>query len=285
MNRRKTLQLISSAPLFGSISRRAESKKETNYSALTELSVNNQSHLSLIHRKLHYSYDQKPVHWFIQAERQGLLDNKVQHFWDMHVGFISITKNLPNDKYEVTTLSVIFYLNRQTNQLIEEFQNPYTKEVLRIKQPKLRVSTKTYDQFGITSQRRPTIGFTMKEYGAIGPAWIIGPEVWCRADTGFINQPNQNINGKMKVVNDWSTFNGSIKEIIDSKVNSAYATQVFNDINTWPTWLNMPSSRGNYISRGFGFKCWSMESMPIIWKERMKSMYPKQYKDPYAMIS
>lgn len=247
------------------------------------LNPDNADDLYVIHRKLNYTFDDRLVFWFIEAVRNGLVDSQFTPLWNMHVGFISSIKDLDDDRFEVRTMSSIFYSDLERKALLETFDNPYTGERIDVRQPSLGVSVRTFDRKGMIASRTPRPGMTMDEYGDVGPAWVIGDDVWCRGDTGFRAEPIGD-DGRLLQVNDWTTFHGSIREVSDPDVKSAHSTKTFNDINTWPSWLNMGDHPGNYVSRGFGRKSWSIEDMPDIWQLFMRDRYPKEYLDPRARI-
>ncbi len=249
----------------------------------TLLNPNLPADRAVIHRKLNYTYDDSLVIWYIQARRNGLVDSQFTPFWDMNVGFISTAKDVANGEYEVKTLSAIFYTDIQSGKLLERFNNPYTGETVDIRPPRLGNSKRYFTVDGLEYERAPREGYRMTEYGDIGPAWVIGDDVWIQADTGFRAEPLTG-EGRLAQVNDWFTFHGSISEVSNPDVKNASATQIFNDINTWPTWLNMGDHPGNYVSRGFGRKVQSMDGMPTVWRDLMKDMFPEAYADPRALI-
>ena len=116
-----------------------------------------------------------------------------------------------------------------------------------------------------------------------GPAWIIGDDVWVNGDTWFRSEPVGD-QGRLVQVNDWSTYHASVAEVADTSVSSAQATMNFNDINTWPTWLNMGDHRGNYVSRGFGRKMHEPGGMPPAWLGFMAERYPAESRDLVGAI-
>lgn len=284
MKRRTALGILGTAPLTiasGAVGLRSHPAQADNHKA--NLNPDDADDLYVIHRKLKYTFDDQLVFWFIDAVRNGLVDSQFTPFWNMHVGFISSVKDLDKQRFEVKTMSAIFYSDMESGELLETFDNPYTGERIPVRQPQLRVSSQTLNRTGIEPRRSPRPAMTMEEFGKIGPAWVIGDDVWCRGDTGFRSEPTTD-EGRLLQVNDWETFHGSISQVSDPEVNSADATQTFNDINTWPGWLNMGDHPGNYVSRGFGRKNWSIEAMPDTWKRFMKEQYPKEYADPRARI-
>jgi len=284
LQRRKLLSSLAAASL-GGISSAMGFRSRIAYAGAqaSQLDPLDQDDLYTIFRKLNYTFDDRLVFWYIEAVRNALVDSQFTPFWNMHVGFISSIRDLDENRYEVKTLRAIFYSDLSSGSLLKTFDNPFTGERVSVPQPQLRVATQTYNKVGIDSVRAPRPGMTMEEYGHIGPAWVIGDDVWCRGDTGFRAEPTGN-EGRLLQVNDWETFHGSIREVSDPDVMSANATLTFNDINTWPAWLNMGEHPGNYVSRGFGRKNWSIEGMPDIWRTFMRAQHPEVYKEPRAYI-
>lgn len=242
-----------------------------------------QSDCAIIYRKLNYTYDDRLVFWYIQARRNGLVDSHFTPFWDMNVGFISSVRDVTDTEYEVKTLNAIFYTDIETGVLLDKFNNPYTGETIAIRPPRLSTGTRRYAVSGMISERAPRENYDMTEYGKIGPGWVINDDVWIQADTGFRAEPTTE-DGRLSVVNDWFTYHGSISEVSDPDVKSAAATQAFNDINTWPAWLNMDGVAGNYVSRGFGRKVATVTDMPTVWQRLMKDIFPAAYADPRAAL-
>ncbi|MDG2243121.1 MAG: hypothetical protein P8L66_06465 [Rhodospirillaceae bacterium] len=70
-----------------------------------------------IHRKLNFSFDEKPVFWFIEATRFGLRDCEFTPFWKMHVGMVSRVKDVGERLYESSFMSTIFYSDLETGKL------------------------------------------------------------------------------------------------------------------------------------------------------------------------
>lgn len=277
MDRRKVLGMIGAAPIAGSLLKSSMAMADGHL-----LNPNDPDDLYLIHRKLNYSMDNRVVYWYLRAVRYGLVDTAFTPFWDMHVGFLSITEN-EGEGFNTKTMSAIFYTDLETGKLLESFDNPYTGERVPVRQPGLGRSKRHYDKAGMKNERPNRPGMNITQWGEVGPAWVVGDDVWVRGDTGFRGEPTTD-EGSLIHINDWSTYQGSISEVSDSSVASANATQAFNDINTWPGWLNMGDQPGNYVSRGFGRKSWSMDGMPPEWSAVMKDRYPKEFADPRSYI-
>ena len=277
MKRRTALGLIGAAPLMSVVPAGKQPR------AAVALDPNDPDDLYLIHRKVNYSYDERPVYWFIEAVRYGLVESQFTPFWKMHVAFIFKLRDTGERAFEAKNLSGIFYSDLETGELLETFDNPYTGEKLSVRQPGVNRSTIQFDQHGQVRNPQSRPGARVSSGAAHGPAWIIGDDVWVNSDTWFRSEPTGE-EGRLIQVNDWSTYHASLQDVADPDVASAPATMNFNDINTFPGWLNMGNRPGNYVSRGFGNKSHSVEGMPPAWRHAMKERYPDIADDPAGAI-
>ncbi len=276
MKRRDVIGLMGALPLAASVFGRNPAWADGHVDPDTVDGLYN------IYRKLNHSFDNRVVYWYLRAIRYCLVDSAFTPFWDMHVGFISIAED-EGEGFRTKTMSAIFYTDIESGELLETFDNPFTGERVPVRQPGLNRSSRLYNKLGMVREPLERPGLNISQYGDVGPAWIVGDDVWCRGDTGFRGEPTT-AEGRLAQVNDWSTYHGSISEVANPDVKSAYATQAFNDINTWPGWLNMGDHPGNYVSRGFGRKSWSMDGMPPEWSAIMRDQYAREFADPRAYI-
>ena len=90
--------------------------------------------------------------------------------------------------------------------------------------------------------------------------------------------------GKLFQINDHSTYHGSLRDVADPDVKNAPATWSFNDLNTWPAWMEMGDNPGNYFSRGFGRKVFAIEDMPSTWHRFATDRFPEVMKDPRGAL-
>ena len=273
MKRRTALGLMAAAPFVSSCSR------EVNGQQQLSLDPSNPDDLYLIHRKLNYTYDENPVFWYIEAVRYGLVDSKFTPFWNMHVGFLFTVDSLGEFDFRTNQLSAIFYSDLETGDLLDTFNNPFTGASIPVRQPGLIRSQSRFDKFRQVREEREIPGATVTTATDIGPAWINGDDVWVHGDTGFRAEPDESSDRRLIQVNDWSTYHGSLKEVADPSVASAQATMNFNDVNTWPDWLQMGDRPGNYVSRGVGRKLRSGEGMPPQWLRFRAERFPEESRD------
>ncbi|MDX2224192.1 MAG: hypothetical protein SFV21_15685 [Rhodospirillaceae bacterium] len=239
-------------------------------------------HLHLIHRKLNFTYDDRLVFWFIRAVRYGLMEGHFTPFWAMHVGMVFAIEDLGPHRYRSRGLIKIFYTDLATGRLLETFDNPYTSQRRTVEQPKLGRPVRVHGLTGVESDGPALAGpdkGPVSRNAAIGPAWIIGDDVWCNGDLVVRAEPPNDL-GQLIQVNDWSTYHGSARAIADPDVPSAAATHTFNDINTFNhPWIGMTGVPAWSVSRGFGRKGHDVDAMPAEWRRFMADAHPEVMKD------
>ncbi len=277
MKRRTALGLMAAAPFVSGCGEQADGQRQLT------LDPTDPDDLYLIHRKVNYTYDDQPVFWYIEAVRYGLVDSRFTPFWNMHVAFLFTVESTGEFDFQTNQMSAIFYSDLTTGDLLETFNNPFTGAATPVRQPGLIRSSTRFDKTHQMRAEREVPGATVTSGTDIGPAWIIGDDVWVHGDTWFRAEPDGE-EGRLVQVNDWSTYHASLKEVADPAVTNAAATMNFNDINTWPNWLDMGDHPGNYVSRGFGRKLRSGAGMPPQWLRFMGELYPEESRDLVGAI-
>jgi len=272
MKRRTALGLMAAAPFATGCTVKVSRDEQLS------LDPSDPDDLYYIHRKVNYTFDDQPVFWYIEAVRYGLVDGEFTPFWNMHVGFLFTVRSTGEFDFETKQLSTIFYSDLETGELLETFNNPYTGARTPVRQPGLTRGGTVFNKTRSVREEREIPGAQVTQGTDIGPAWIIGDDVWVHGDTWFRAEPTDD-QRRLIQVNDWSTYHASLKDVADPAVTSAAATMNFNDINTWPSWLDMGDLRGNYVSRGFGRKLRSGEGMPAQWLRFMGELYPEESRD------
>ena len=250
-------------------------------SKLRPIDVNSKEDQAFIFRKLGYSMDEKLGFWQLTATRYGLVGAELIPFWQMNLGRFFTVHDLPGGSYEVTQNGVAFYTDLQTGELLRTFKNPITKKTIEIQyaEPTPRrfappeAVKSTYELMGGTppSGRNGT--------GTVGPAWIQGDHVWIQQDHLMVAPSTGPVNNRSRI-SDLTTYFGSLRDIADPSIAMPPAGHAFTDINDWPTWLEMGDHPGEYYSRGIGFKSFSFDQMPGLWKKLLLQHYPAIAKDP-----
>lgn len=241
--------------------------------------------LALAYRKLAYSLDDSVTFWWMRGTRYGVIDSVATPFWDMHIGLWFQTRDLDADSYEVTLASANFYTPVNTAELLEVFHNPYTGADVPVKYatPKpwrIVIGREGHSAFGGAAP-----GMTVTRSEDPGPGWIEGQDVVIRGDSVMNAVPTDPSSGKKgRSVNDWSTYVASLDDIANPKVKNAPGVQYFNDILTYPAWLQMGDHAGSYVSRCFGRKVFSYAQMPALWRRLYEKALPESAKDAAGVL-
>jgi hypothetical protein len=247
--------------------------------------LDDEKQLSVAFRKLAYSLDDSVTFWWMRGTRYGVVDSLATPFWDMYVGAWFTTRDLDGDSYEVTMASANFYTPPNSTELLEVFRNPYTGADVPVKYAAPKPWHTVMGREGGSAFGGDIPGMKTTRSDAAGPGWIEGDDVVIRGDMVLNAVPTDSDSGKKPLrVNDWSTYVGSLADVVDPKVKNAPAVQYFNDILTWPKWPKMGDQPGSYVSRCFGRKVFEYEQMPAIWRELFERALPESAKDPAGVL-
>ena len=241
--------------------------------------------LSLAFRKLAYSLDGSVTFWWMRGTRYGVVDSVATAFWDMYVGAWFTTRDLDAESYEVTMASANFYTPPDSTTLLQVFRNPYTGEDVPVKYAAPRPWRTTMGREGGSAFGGDIPGMKTTRSDAVGPGWIEGEDVVIRGDLILNAVPEDPASAAKPLhVNDWSTYVGRLADVMDPNVRNAAAVQYFNDILTWPKWLNMGDQRGSFVSRCFGRKVAGYARMPATWRSLFEQALPEAAKDPVGVL-
>ena len=244
-----------------------------------------QDQLALAYRKLAYSADDKLTFWWMKGTRYGVTGSVATPFWDMYVAAWFTTRDLPDGKYEVKLASGNLYTAPGGTALLNKFANPYTGETVDVPYAKPRVSTTLYDSMGgsaFGSMQIPGMKVAAKS-DAIGPARIEGDTIYVQSDL-MLHAQSVDASRPEFTVNDWSTYIGSLADVMNPKKPNPPAAQMFNDILDFPGWLKMGDHKGTYLSRCYGRKVHAYALMPEVWRKLFEQKFPEVAKDPGAVL-
>ncbi len=168
--------------------------------------------------------------------------------------------------------------------LLEKFNNPFTGKTVDVPYGKARASTTVMEKHGGSAfAGGDAPGMKTTRHTDIGPAWVEGANVHVQGDIMMHNEPLEA--GKRSfTVNDWSTYIGTVADVLNPKMKNPPAAQMFNDILDFPGWLQMGDYQGAYVSRCFGRKVYAYASMPATWRRLFEQKFPGVAKDPGAVL-
>jgi hypothetical protein len=259
----------------------------------------NPQHVALAYRKLGWSATEKlAMHW-IRLTRYGLVDTKLTLMWESVIGIMFFTKDVKDvpGAYDITSSSFSFFLDPASGQMIEKYNNPWTGQTLEIPYSDGKPVTRRQTAQGMDLKMRDTPG--MKSTASSSRrAWEEAGEIWVRGDldirmeseSGKAVEATTGGGGggtragqqatRLMQVNDWFTYHGKTKDVMDAGNANPASDLSFNDLNTWSGWLKMEDRPGNFVGRGFGRKVFAYDDMPQQWRDLMTKRYPDVAKNP-----
>jgi hypothetical protein len=206
----------------------------------------------------------------------------------MYVGAWFSTRDLDDGSYELTMSTAVYYTPPNSTELLEVFHNPYTGENVPVSNnmPKKPWRTVMGLEGGAAFGGSDMPGMNTTRGHSEGPGWIEGDDVVIRGDMFMYAEPEDPSSGaKSFRVNDWSTYVGNLTDIASPTVTNAPGVQYFNDILTWPKWLQMGGQPGSYVSRCYGRKVFAYEHMPQTWRHHFEHDMPDAAKDPASFLN
>jgi hypothetical protein len=244
----------------------------------------NPEHLALAFRKLAYSMDDKLTWWWMKGTRYGVTGSRATAFWDMYVAAWFTTRDLADGKYEVKMSGCNFYTPPGKTTLLEKFDNPYTGKTVDVPYGRPRLSTTLMDLKGGSAFAGADMpGMKSTRNTDIGPAWVEGDVVHVQGDIMMHNEPLDPAK-RTFTVQDWSTYIGTVADVMNPKLKNPPSAQMFNDILDFPPWLQMGDYKGTYVSRCYGRKVYDYKSMPAVWRGFFEQKFPDVAKDPGAIL-
>jgi hypothetical protein len=234
---------------------------------------------ALAFRKLAWSMDDRVTYSWLRGRRYGLHQGKLYPFWDMVVGTMFRVLDHGEGRYDVTSIGASFYTDVQTGRKIEVFDNPLTGKRIKIGFFPPVPQTISYGPAGRIDTPKGVLAGLARTVD-IGPAWVEGGDVFVIGDTMLHGA----LNDHPVHVNDLDSFAGSLRDVLDVAQKNPPARMIFNDLNTWPPWLEMGDIDGTYFSRAIGKKVFALQDMPALWQAEMTRKLPQIERDPAGLL-
>ena len=280
MNRRSVLGLLGAVPLFG-IGAAARAS-----AAPLMLNPRDKRDAAFIFRKVLYSLDDRLIFWWMDIVRYQQVANELTPQWRLLTGSIAqVTPGADDATYTVKSLAIPFYLDLETNKILEKYKNPITGETV---EPRTfgTGGPPSVTQFTIdgADEGPPRAGIVSAERREpIGPVIVQGDECWVRADS----MAKIMFQGERKPfhVSDMSDYHAKWSDVTIPEIKSAPARKYFVDVLSWQRFLNMHEQPGGNVGRGPGGKVFSFDDMPDDWKKLVAERAPKIAKDPRSALA
>jgi hypothetical protein len=235
---------------------------------------------ALAFRKLAFSLDDSVTYTWLRGRRYGLHQGRLYPFWDMVVGTMLRVADHGGGRYDVTSIGASVYTDVTSGKKIESFDNPLTGKRVKIGFFPPVPQTIGFGPEGRVDTPRGVLA-GLERTAVTGPVWVEGDDVFVAGDTML----HGDLDHRPVHVNDLTTYVGRLRDVMDPKQRNPPARIIFNDLNTWPPWLEMGDIEGVYVSRAFGRKVFALGDMPALWVAEMNRLVPGIGRDPSFALS
>lgn len=234
------------------------------------------------HRALVYARDDRLVFWFKHGIKYGVVDGELTPLWTMEVLFIQRVLAHRAPDFDVVSLEAVFMTDPATGALLDEWRNPYTGAVVPVPNRLFGPETQTINSHNATVQSEMP-GVRVDRRHSIGPATIVGDDVWLPVDTSSIVR-RTTADAPPFRVHDLETFHGSRRAVDDPDLMSAPATAALHIVSSWQTWLGMAGRPGSQVTRLSARKAFAVDEIPASTLALLRRTYPEIAAAPAAAL-
>lgn len=232
-------------------------------------------------QKLRFSLRPEPVYWWLRVSKHGVVDGELTHLYDMEIA--SIFQAQPRDDgFSVTSLELIYTVDTQTGELIDELKNPYTGELLPWSHTPVGPTTVNYSSTGL---ELPTElpGVKIRMTSALNSGMVHAGQVWLKDDNAAVVTQLEGDEPPF-LVNDWSTYLGDVADLENPDLDSVPASVAFQSTTSWQKPLRMGRRPGSMISRGAGAKAARYADLPARHRQLIAQVHPEIAAEPAAAL-
>lgn len=231
-----------------------------------------------IYRRIRYAPGDDLLFWWMHGRRYGLVDNLLTPFFDMHVGSMHRCRDLSDDGYEVSSASAIYFTAIGSGELLENWRNPMTGNVVRFSYPAPRAGRSAYSYRDGVLESAPMAGVRQDERHVYSPIRVVGSEAWFTEETAMV--AHFEATGQSIKVHDVSTFASPVAALLDPAAEFIPAVEQFNDYNDWSPRFQMGDRPGTSVARCSGRKVATLDEMPADFLRLARRIHPQSFADP-----
>ena len=241
-------------------------------------------HLDFLHRKLLYALDDRPVFWWKQGTKYGVVNGEAKPMWDMWVFFVQRVSEHRPESFDVASLEAVYLTDLDTGELLDTWHNFYTGETLPVPGRLMGPETQTFRMDGSSIAAIPLPGLEIKRTHKLGPATIVGDHVWLSFDSSAVVTRTNVADTPQFRVNDLETFNAQHSDVLDPDLPSAPATAALHLISSWQGWLGMADQPGSQVTRLVARKTFQFDDIAPPLKALIQRIHPEIAKDAVAAL-
>ncbi len=235
-----------------------------------------------MHRKLRFRTDAGHVFWWLQGIKYGQVGTTLTPLYTNLVGTLQRITPTDDGGFEMTMLEMVITLDVDGDQPLSEWTNPYTGEVLPVTFSPVGPTTIRYRADDSRVVPDELGGARLESEAKILPPVIVGDDVFMsEVITARVYRPERD---QPFVVNDLSTYHGSLADLTDPRTTVGAAAVSFAEVTGWQSWMNMGDRPGNLTSRTTGRKVARFDLMPEKWRMLLAEKAPHIAADPEASL-
>ena len=247
----------------------------------TALDPKNQAHIGLLHKKLVYSTDDRPLIWWIRGNKYGSINGEITPLWALNVVLFKNVMQNEDGTIDVQSMEIVYKTDIETDALLSQWRNPYNGEVYEEVPLIMGPLTRRFNNSGPMSQSALP-GAEIRRSGRLGPAEIAGDDVWLLSDAHVLVDREGQATFR---AHDLSTYHGKVSDVLNPGIASAPATMTVHIIQSWHPWMNMGDQEGTLVTRISGAKCFAVDEMHPRIAGFVKDLHPEIAKDFVARLA
>ena len=203
--------------------------------------------------------------WYMGRIYAQVGEAEPRHILDLEGTEIYWARPLENGEYSISSRTLTFFKNPGSDEMLDEFTNPYTGETLPVLPNQLggRDGARYTHEGLVFSEKIDPSGTTLRwnwEWTASGR------HVWMMASRGLTNMPQPWMEAFTMFCLAEDFADPSIKSL-RSSFSSAY-------FSPWLRWMGMTGQPGHLIWHSSGCKLNSVDEVSDGYRERAESLFP-----------
>jgi hypothetical protein len=236
--------------------------------------------------KLAGALDDRLVIWWMDGTRYGVVESHAKALYGMKVGIFQRYFEQPDGYWKLAMFELTYYTDLKTGKLLEQFHNPYTGDINKVRHVRLGPDIRHQTIAGqLADPDDKAVQTMLKDYvTTLGPAVISGDSlaipssVAARIDFPKPTAPDIRLNI-------YTTAMGKLSDAENPAVISAPCSFAFQNILKWEPWMNMGDHPGTMMSRATGRKLEDPDELPADYLEMARTVHPWLIKDPLESLA
>jgi hypothetical protein len=218
------------------------------------------------HVKIVGSLGREVVYSFMRLNLYGDLgEGNFVPLYTMNNILVDYWEPQDDDVHEMRKYEVGFYTKFDSQEPLEQFDNPITGQRVPIHHFRLGPVPRAYTPDGVI-----VMGFNPN----LLPIEVIGDRVFL-ATQSIENTPDRVRPGQTNYVNSFMTMSAALADVANPKVLSAPAHLQLQNKNRWQPWMGMGDRPGGTVARGFGTKIRDLDALPAAVRDGARRFVPE----------